>query len=47
MQTSRLLVTLMAILILLAALALEIDRQSRDTRAGARQVAGAPAGTGR
>lgn len=44
MQASRLLVTLMAILILLAAIALEIDRQSRARVAAAtRQVAGAPA----
>lgn len=44
MQASRFLVTLMAILVLLAALALEIDRQSRATAAdAARQVAGAPA----
>jgi hypothetical protein len=42
-QASRLLVTLMAILILLAAVALEIDRQSRGAVGGAsRQVAGAP-----
>lgn len=44
MHASRLLVTLMAILILLAAVALEIDRQSRAVAASAaRQVASAPA----
>lgn len=43
MQASRFLVALMAILILMAALALEIDRQSRAAaRDGARHVAGAP-----
>ena len=43
MQASRLLVTLAAILIMLAAVALEIDRQSRLAAGGpARQVAATP-----
>jgi hypothetical protein len=40
MQTSRIVVTLMAMLILLAVVALEIDRQSRHAARGATRAVG-------